>query len=69
MGGAYGAGRQKARPDPFRLDIDIGGAEEDRTPDLFIANAALSQLSYRPMTGAILMKLAGLKKADRDGAY
>ena len=26
-----------------------GGAEEDRTPDLCIANAALSQLSYRPM--------------------
>ena len=26
----------------------IGGAEEDRTPDLRIANATLSQLSYRP---------------------
>ncbi len=25
-----------------------GGAEGDRTPDLCIANAALSQLSYRP---------------------
>ena len=25
-----------------------GGAEEDRTPDLRIANAALSQLSYDP---------------------
>ncbi len=25
-----------------------GGAEEDRTPDLRIANAMLSQLSYRP---------------------
>ncbi len=25
-----------------------GGAEEDRTPDLRIANAALSQLSYGP---------------------
>src|SRR3954470_14051556 len=25
------------------------GAEEDRTPDLRIANATLSQLSYRPM--------------------
>jgi hypothetical protein len=24
------------------------GAEEDRTPDLYIANVALSQLSYRP---------------------
>ena len=27
----------------------VGGAEEDRTPDLCIANAALSQLSYGPM--------------------
>ena len=26
----------------------IGGAEEIRTPDLCIANAALSQLSYGP---------------------
>ena len=29
----------------------IGGAEEDRTPDLRIANATLSQLSYGPMNG------------------
>ena len=27
----------------------IGGDEEDRTPDLRIANAALSQLSYVPI--------------------
>ncbi len=27
---------------------EIGGAEEDRTPDLRIANATLSQLSYGP---------------------
>ena len=27
---------------------DDGGAKGDRTPDLGIANAALSQLSYRP---------------------
>jgi hypothetical protein len=26
-----------------------GGAEEDRTPDLVIANDALSQLSYSPV--------------------
>ena len=31
-----------------------GGVEEDRTPDLRIANAALSQLSYHPIEGAIL---------------
>lgn len=28
-----------------------GGEEEDRTPDLCIANAALSQLSYPPARG------------------
>lgn len=33
-------------PRLFRLVF--GGAEEDRTPDLRIANATLSQLSYRP---------------------
>ena len=27
----------------------IGGVEEDRTPDLRIANATLSQLSYHPI--------------------
>jgi hypothetical protein len=31
----------------------IGGAEEDRTPDLRSAIAALSQLSYGPKVGAI----------------
>ena len=31
----------------YRLTI-IGGAEEDRTPDLCSAIAALSQLSYGP---------------------
>jgi hypothetical protein len=28
--------------------MEIGGVEEDRTPDLRIANATLSQLSYDP---------------------
>jgi hypothetical protein len=32
-----------------RADDRTGGAEEDRTPDLRIANATLSQLSYRPI--------------------
>ena len=32
-------------PAPFN---SFGGAEEDRTPDLRIANATLSQLSYGP---------------------
>jgi hypothetical protein len=29
--------------------VIIGGAEGDRTPDLRIANATLSQLSYGPI--------------------
>ncbi len=32
----------------FAPVTSIGGAEEDRTPDLRIANATLSQLSYGP---------------------
>ena len=32
--------------------MENGGAEGDRTPDLRIANAALSQLSYGPMIPA-----------------
>jgi hypothetical protein len=31
-------------------DRRIGGAEGDRTPDLRIANATLSQLSYGPIS-------------------
>ncbi len=30
---------------------DDGGAEGNRTPDLLIANEALSQLSYSPIAG------------------
>ena len=33
--------------------VETGGAEGDRTPDLGIANAALSQLSYRPFSGGV----------------
>lgn len=37
-------------PNPARVSRkgEIGGAEEDRTPDLSSAIAALSQLSYGP---------------------
>ena len=31
--------------------IRVGGAEEDRTPDLLLAKQALSQLSYGPQVG------------------
>ena len=37
----------KKGPEVIRA-FRFGGAEEDRTPDLRIANATLSQLSYRP---------------------
>ena len=33
-----------------KVIVFIGGVEEDRTPDLRIANATLSQLSYDPVT-------------------
>ena len=38
-----------ALPVAFFMNSD-GGDEEDRTPDLRIANATLSQLSYTPTT-------------------
>ena len=34
--------------------VIFGGAEEDRTPDLRIANATLSQLSYGPTEWGII---------------
>jgi hypothetical protein len=37
-----------AMRDALFMKKNSGGPEEDRTPDLCIANAALSQLSYRP---------------------
>ena len=33
------------------LGLGLGGDEEDRTPGLGVANAALSQLSYTPNLG------------------
>ena len=35
----------------------VGGAEEDRTPDLLRARQALSQLSYGPMVYYIHLKI------------
>ena len=46
------AGRPRFAAD--RYVAGIGGVEEDRTPDLRIANAALSQLSYHPTKERIL---------------
>jgi hypothetical protein len=36
------------RPQFVETRVEYGGDEEDRTPDLRIANATLSQLSYVP---------------------
>jgi hypothetical protein len=35
------------------LEMVVGGEEEDRTPDLRIANATLSQLSYPPTAARV----------------
>ena len=42
----------------------FGGAEEDRTPDLRIANATLSQLSYRPIWKRHCREIAGAGKVE-----
>ena len=52
---------------PFKIKGlgKVGGEEEDRTPDLCIANAALSQLSYPPnknhFSEAVAHLLAGFR--------
>ena len=38
--------------------VGLGGEEEDRTPDLVIANDALSQLSYPPTSHNFAMPRA-----------
>jgi hypothetical protein len=43
--------------------------EEDRTPDLRIANAALSQLSYHPEKRADSTRSAGVRQIDGSGGY
>ena len=45
---------------------DLGGAEGDRTPDLRIANATLSQLSYGPVSR--LRHFASSAADNGDGA-
>ena len=43
------------------IRLFIGGDEEDRTPDLRIANATLSQLSYAPSGHSFYIKNSSLK--------
>ena len=47
-----GVARGNDKPGVARLMLYSGGAEEDRTPDLRITNATLSQLSYGPVNQA-----------------
>ena len=52
--------QEKSAPrlsEPLSLFV-YGGADEDRTHDLCIANAALSHLSYRPTDLMIIRKIA-----------
>ena len=46
-------GALQAGPGEVSVTLISGGAEEDRTPDLRIANATLSQLSYGPIPVSI----------------
>src|SRR3569623_912656 len=50
---------------PGLLSGSDGGAEEDRTPDLRIANATLSQLSYRPSEADYSLVSSGAGRAFR----
>ena len=80
--GANGAGayarpmpHMQKRGGPTQYSVDLGpagGAEGNRTPDLIIANDALSQLSYSPVSpewriyvlamGAVKRRVAGLAR-------
>ncbi len=48
---------------------DDGGAEGNRTPDLLIANEALSQLSYSPIAGSAALVYRRLQAALMIGAF
>ncbi len=62
-----GSIRENDKPGFARLVFD-GGAEEDRTPDLRIANATLSQLSYGPVNQAADFNRRTLACHPRPGA-
>ncbi len=48
-----------------QLALKSGGDEEDRTPDLRIANAALSQLSYTPTVSVYSISKSCLLESAR----
>ena len=49
----------------MQLALFVGGEEEDRTPDLRIANAALSQLSYPPNANFIIATVSAVRSRTR----
>lgn len=63
--GAGISGKKKG-PETIRALV-YGGPKEDRTPDLCIANAALSQLSYRPLRMLIICVGGGFWKGEAGG--
>ncbi len=70
--GHAGASRKKS-PEIVRAHVPCvcGGADEDRTHDLCIANAALSHLSYRPTALMIIRNrpMQGAGDANADSRY
>jgi hypothetical protein len=51
---------------PYELAVD-GGDEEDRTPDLRIANATLSQLSYVPTLASTARRTRAIPRRPLSG--
>ena len=58
-----------ANKKPEGLRLECGGVEGDRTLDLRIANATLSQLSYHPTKGADCTPMPGAPQTSVDGAW
>ncbi|CDX30740.1 hypothetical protein MPLSOD_130137 [Mesorhizobium sp. SOD10] len=60
---------ERGRPKPNEhMLVLAGGAEGDRTPDLIIANDALSQLSYSPVPADGLVSVAAVScQGERPG--
>lgn len=52
--------KEEAKADETQMLALAGGAEGDRTPDLIIANDALSQLSYSPVPADGLVSVAAV---------
>ena len=48
----------------IKLDLQVGGADRDRTGGLLVANQALSQLSYSPLPSRQSFVASLQEKAD-----